>query len=301
MTENAPVLQETFDEESWMSSYGFITASRILGRFNVVLDGRDLIKALRNKQSFFHGLVELPLRHILNDVIYQQAKDYQLYAQKLFVDYLLSGETAKPDSSPGNYTREELESLREALTEHGPPVEELEFTHQQLVSDTHKTLIKHTKRWNANGAARAAELKAEYDLALSSKRIQEILSGIFCYIDSHASRTDLQNALDTVLEKYDELTLPEALKEDIMMFSEEQLGFSNEALEGVAQYQGSVEDIHFEVKRYRKVFYDIILKTNELLYVLPEYSKDPEEDEKNKESLHFDSTIGEDTTNDGAS
>ena len=78
----------------WFSTYGVITAERILGNYKINLAHTDLVGAIKSPFSFYHRLLQVPLKNVLNGIVLQQANDYHIYAQKLFIDYLLSGESA---------------------------------------------------------------------------------------------------------------------------------------------------------------------------------------------------------------
>src|SRR5947209_7982025 len=86
---------------AWCSTYGLVTAQRLLELYKIKLDPDDLKQALKMPSSFYHGLLKIPMRNVFTGIIWQQARDYQIYAQKLFIDYLLSGETNKEEETPG--------------------------------------------------------------------------------------------------------------------------------------------------------------------------------------------------------
>ena len=68
----------------WFSTYGLITSQRILGHYKIKLTVEELIPAIKTANSFYHILVKIPLKNVLNGIILQQANDYHVYVQKLF-------------------------------------------------------------------------------------------------------------------------------------------------------------------------------------------------------------------------
>src|SRR5580704_2455101 len=97
--------KQTADELSqWYSTYGVITAERILSTYQIALSQSDLLVAVKSPFSFYHQLLQVPLKNVLNGIVLQQANDYHVYAQKLFIDYLLSGESGKPPEAQGAQT-----------------------------------------------------------------------------------------------------------------------------------------------------------------------------------------------------
>ena len=133
--------QEQMDWSAWFSTYGVLTAERILARFNIHLSSDDLRAAAHDPLSVYYQLLRVPLKNVFNGIILQQAQDYQIYAQKLFIDYLLSGEDTKEPDQPGAVVREDLETQRQALIEKGEQFQTLENNHQILIAESQATLI----------------------------------------------------------------------------------------------------------------------------------------------------------------
>src|SRR5690606_37160436 len=94
---------------------GVITAERMLNRYQIRLQSTELLIAIKSPVSFYHRLLQVPLRNVLNGIIMQQAYDYHVYAQKLFIDYLLSGESGKDEEAQGALTRDAIENERKQL------------------------------------------------------------------------------------------------------------------------------------------------------------------------------------------
>ena len=141
--------EETTDWSAWFSTYGLLTADRILERFNLHLPHEELIRTIHDPRSVYFKLLRVPLKNVFNGIILQQAHDYQIYAQKLFIDYLLSGEDAKEKEAPGAMTREDLEQQRLKLIEMGEEFRELEEAHQTLIADSQACLVELSKDLNA--------------------------------------------------------------------------------------------------------------------------------------------------------
>src|SRR3989338_6796792 len=143
MTETTTITtdQDEFKELSdWFSTYGLITADRILSRYKIKLSPDELKQAMKTIDDPHHKLLKIPLHNVMNGIILQQVKDYQIYAQKLFIDYLLSGESGKPDASPGANIRKDLETQRLKLIKLSEALEALEYDHLQIISESQRTI-----------------------------------------------------------------------------------------------------------------------------------------------------------------
>jgi len=213
---------------AWASTYSLLTAERILGRLNIHLDNDKLIAATKDTRNVYFQLLRAPIKNILNGIILEQAVDYQVYAQKLFVDYLLSGESGKEESSPGANTREDLERERLELVEMGEHFDELQLAHKSLIAESQAYLIEMAKI-----------IKKDTSLMVNDELKDELVK--------------------------DELTIY-VEKSDVMGIN---------------------------LRDYRSQFYSSILKVTELLNLLTDYRIDKEQTTENRESLHFDSHIGD--------
>lgn len=161
---------EQVDWSGWFSTYGLLTAERILGRYNIHLKHDELVKVVKDTSSIYYQLLRAPLKHVFNGIILTQALDYQTYAQKLFVDYLMSGEDAKEKGSPGSAVREDLEQQRLVLVEMGAAFREIELAHTRLIAETQSALIELSRDLNLL-------------LQMEDANIQEIESILSAYID----------------------------------------------------------------------------------------------------------------------
>lgn len=136
------------DWSTWFSTYGLLTSERILARYNINLPHDELINSVKNPNSIYFQLLRMPLKNIFNGIILQQARDFQIYAQKLFVDYLLSGADAKDKDSPGAATREDIEMARIQLMETGEAFRKVEESHLILIAENQAKLVELTQDLN---------------------------------------------------------------------------------------------------------------------------------------------------------
>lgn len=226
MTDSKETLNENMSK--WISTYGFLTASKILETYQISLSADELILACSDLESVFYQILKVPISNLLTGIIFQQAVDYQVYAQKLFVDYLLSGEPDKSADLPGGNTREELEALRQKLVDMAEQFNNDDIEHKKLISESQAQLI--------------------------------------------------------------------AITDQIRPMIKE-MGLNTQDSFGVGEqmqvYLQRSEALNIRFRKYRKDFFDAILKTNELIACLPDYRIDVEKDSVNREPLFFDASLGE--------
>jgi hypothetical protein len=286
------------DLSSWFSTYGLLTAQRILERFKINLENEEIIAAIKNPRSLYYQLLRIPLKNIFNGIILQQAQDYQIYAQKLFIDYLLSPAGSKEEQEgSGSTTREDLEAERLKLMALGEAFNKQELAHQNLISESQGHLIKV-----------AASLQHLFqDIA---KKIQTVLKAQQIVKDEAL----IQKALRSAMVHYDKIdqetlavssnfwkTITEILEVDLSNEIRQTLatvlsevGDPREGVNNILSvYLEQTEDIGINFRSYRSQFYDVILRAIELISLIPDYHIDQERDAENRSSLYFDAHIGD--------
>ena len=279
-----------------LSTYGVITAERILGRYQIQLTQENLIEALKSPYSFYHRLLKIPLKNVLTGIILQQANDYHVYAQKLFIDYLLSGENAKGEEAQGAMVRESLEEERQQLVTLGEEYHKKEGQHNQLISSSQLSLMNIAQNFNKALEESIKKVSA----TLHDKGAQDVKSTIRQAINHalvHCDLNDpqLQSNQFLFTEKLNEIlniALTPDLKMQLMDNLAEVLKIVLELEEHIQPYANQGEELHVEVNSFREQFYNAILRIVDLLKLLPEYKINPLQDEINREPLHFDKNIG---------
>lgn len=103
--------------EALLSSYGLMTAEKILRKLNVHLSPFVIRLAIQKASSFYYSLLKLPAMIIFNGLIYDQTHDLQSLLQERMIEYLYSEEAKKAEDEPGLYYREEMEKIRLKLVD----------------------------------------------------------------------------------------------------------------------------------------------------------------------------------------
>lgn len=123
------------------STYAFLTADRILDRFGLALTQEKLTEAMRTPRSVYFQLLLVPFKNIINGIIYQQAYDYQVYLQKVFVDYLVSGSGNEDKEAPGATVREDLDENRLKLIALSEQFDKDGLAHKTLINQSQAKLL----------------------------------------------------------------------------------------------------------------------------------------------------------------
>ena len=285
------------DLSPWFSTYSVITAERVLGLLNIHLDSNEISQAVKNPINIYYLLLRVPIKNIFNGIILTQAQDYQVYAQKLFIDYLLSNETAKSEESQGFNTRESLEKERESLVNLGNEFNDLEFNHQTLIAESQNSLVPYAKKLQDILRSAASGLKKILNEQGVSKDEQIVFRAIREAISNYEKLDNeiLSNSsiFWNKLTKLLEIKLRDEQKE---RFSSILSGFNSlrdEINNTLISYLERAGDMEINLKSYRSQFYNIILRSTELINMLPDYYIDREKDQENRGQLYFDSNLGE--------
>lgn len=134
------------------STYGILTAERIFARCDIHLTHDSLSSVMRNPRSVYFQILLVPFKNIINGIILQQAYDYQIYVQKIFVDYLISGrgnESEEGEEKPGANIRDDLEENRLKLIAEAERFDKHTFTHKILIHQTQAHLTKQVALLNS--------------------------------------------------------------------------------------------------------------------------------------------------------
>ncbi len=280
----------------WLSTYGLLTSKRIFERFNIDVDTDELIAAIKNPMSIYHQLLSVPLKNIFNGIIFQQAKDYELYAQKLFIDYLLSGEGSKNDDSPGGTTREDLELLRTKLLEVSGEFEQQELSQKQLISESQSVLIQLSSELQnilQVASTKLGELLKEKGIIKGDKLIQHALQKAFIhYVEDEEQILEISSAFWGKLSEVVDVALTNEWREEMAVPLRSFIDLKKSMLSKLKPFIQRADDVGIEVRSYRRQFYDIVLRTTEFINYLPDYRVDGARDTDNRSSLYFDSLIG---------
>jgi hypothetical protein len=277
-------------DEAWLSTYSRVTAERILGYFDIKLTSTTLTQALLNPKSVINIILKTPFQQVVNGVIMQQAHDYQVYVQKLFVDYLLSGEQGKPEDSPGGMTRKLLDESRQAIEAYGKAFHEEENRHYKTIAETQQFYIHEIKAWDEQFKIQFNQLKQNLPIQSEKAFNEDVLQRWINHLDVRINIEE-QPAFWTFVQE--DCVLTDSIRVEIgracsvlinkiMEIDSKAQQLQNKTLEGYALFQD-----------YRQGFRKHILQVIEYFHNLPEYDVNPAVDEVNKELLHFNINIGD--------
>ena len=284
------------DLSLWLSTYGVLTANRILERLHIHLDNDELIPAIKDPRSLYHQLLIVPLKNVFNGIILQHAQEYQLYAQKSLIDYLLTGEGAKDAAVPGANTREDIEQERNKLIALDEQFSQLEFSHQKLISESQATLIRLSQKLQGilkTASGKIFKILSENNLsiegALIQKAIRQTISQHTTFNqDTLALNSNFWVEMAALLSIPLEEPLRQRLAEIFIVLGDPR----QEIKQTLATFKERSTDININLRSYRQQFYNIILRITELLTLLPDYHINHAQVELNRASLYFDSNIG---------
>lgn len=284
----------------WLSTYGLLTAERIFERIHFALTQDELLSTVRNPQGVCHQLLRVPLKNVFNGIIFQQARDYLVYAQKLFIEYLLSPEGNREESHDesisGSDTREALEVARLSLIDMEKAFAQREDAHAHLIAKSQASLIKLSKdlqKKSQQVVKKMTRISKPHDVT------GDDLQHAVRYFLIHSSGELTQDLLEVPelfwvdvastwpVELIDELRqkLPELLRP--------LADFIPSIHQTLAPYIEQADDLEIEFCQDRRQFYALIVEVTELIKSLPDYHLNAEQETKNRESLYFDAQLGE--------
>lgn len=285
------------DVSQLFSTYGFITAQRILEKYHIKLSQDALLVAIRNPFTFYYRILQIPTKNVLNGIILQQAGDFHVYTQKLFIDYLLSGESAKGEDAQGANTRANLEKERLHLIEIGEELHQLQNQQATIIANSQKALIHLSNEWSnlvsatqKNILTTLQDMGINIDLNQISKALTHVL--VHCDLLQEEVKGNPYLLIDQLNERLNCNLTPD-IKEKLMRHFDELKEFLSHFEEKINEHKEAAHQLAQQARFFRSEFYDAILKVIELIRLLPDYRLDEEQDLINREPLQFDKSIGE--------
>ncbi len=281
------------DLSLWFSTYGILTSQRVLEGYDIHLKHDDLISAIKNPNSIYYQLLRVPLKNVFNGIILQQVHDYQVYAQKIFIDFLVTGQSDKEEGSPGTGTREDLEEKRTRLIELGERYSLEQSEHQELIAESQSSMKKQAQELKKSLTSAAASLNKilrNHDIIKSEEVMKDAIQTAMVYYEKDDNPSaEFWEKISTVLGVELDQQIRSEFLSTLVVFNEQR-----QQIEGVlASYIDRTEEVEKHLKDFRTEFYDLILRVNELVKILPDYKPNPEQEAKNKSALNFDAKIGE--------
>jgi len=284
------------DLSQWFSTYGLITAERILGKYQIRLAHDELLTAIKTPASFYHRLLHVPLKNVLNGIVLEQANDYHIYVQKIFIDYLLSGESSKDEEAQGASTRDALEDERQKLVTLGEEYHAKKNEHDSLIANSQASLIEITQEWKAAlehaiSSVHATLKNTGHDV--NKSKIRKAIN--YTLISCELTPTQLEKNQYIMVEQMNEnlnisldADLKKKITDDLLDLLTIVAGFD----ENMSTFIEHTNVMNEQANSYRTQFYETILRVLELIKLLPDYKLNPEQDLVNREPLYFDKSIG---------
>ncbi|MDP3268950.1 MAG: hypothetical protein Q8M40_07865 [Legionella sp.] len=281
----------------WFSTYGTITAQRILERYHITLPSEELLYAIKSPLSFYHRIIQVPLKNVLNGIVLQQAHDYHVYAQKMFIDYLLSGESSKDQDSQGALTRESLEEERKKLVILGEEFNKRQREHNELIASSQATLIRIAHDWT-KALDSGVNLISNTLKNNAQETKKSLIRQSINFALTHTEIPGLINSgtlhlfVDKMNEQINVILTPE-LKDKILDSLKDLIDITANFDKKVGVYMEKCMEMSEQARSFRAQFYETILRVTNLIKLLPDYKINSVQDIVNREPLYFDPTVGE--------
>lgn len=284
------------DMSGWFSTYGSLTAQRILEGFHIKLDHDELLAAINNNRSIYYQLLRVPLKNVFNGIVMQQVHDYQVYVQKLLVDYLLSGQNDKGEDSPGSGARENLKEHSSTIMQLGDELNKTELEHQQLIAESQNILIKIATEIQKSIKAVSGQMNESLRGQNVTKSETEIMVAVrrafVSYKGDESEMFSNDSAFWALLSKELDISLDDNTRTKFSGVLSEFNAYRNELNSNLSTFLEKAEDIGRKIRTFRQEFYRVILTAKEIIQTLPEYKPDPQTNADNLSALNFDSKIG---------
>ena len=286
------VEQTTGDLSNWLSTYGVVTVEKILDRYGVKMASIDLIATLKNPHAMLSKLIQTPLKNVFNGLVLQQAKDYQSYIEKMFIDYLLSGES---DQNAESISREDIEQARQDFLQFTTDFQKVTHTHEKVIADSQTLLIQFFSQFHQKIAAAVkvvhSHLRDSRVVINNEARIVEMLYALMSGVKADQLIDDKSLVwvrCDQILGQDFDLSL----RVKLIKIIHDLIQIDSEALSKLAEFHTVASEVGLAIKNYRSEFGNMIKRINELFYALGTYQPNPTQLAINQIGMDFDTDLG---------
>lgn len=263
------------------SSYGIMTAKRVLANYDLKFSNDDVKTIMKNTSNIYGNFLNISLQNISNGLVLMQTKDYHIYLQKLFINYLVTSNP--PDKLSG--TKRSIEEKRLELVKFGEEFLSCERDHYNLVSQCQKNLKNIAKKWLKSLNLVAAKIHKD----LTNTKTSDII-GAFHYSFAHLDSLN-QTASSAFTENFKKklgvnFSEDKFIKE-FEIFTQQLATFKDD----LQQFVAATQIVNTKLKNYRSEFYQEILRVTQLFSQLSDYNQDDEKVISLKDHLKFDREV----------
>lgn len=270
---------------NWLSTYQWVTVGRLLEDYHFQLSDEAVLTILSSKSSFYYHLLEIPMGNVLNGIILEQIKEYQLFLQKLFVDYLVSGESDREAEEPGGATRQALETQRSQMLETGKAFDQCVLAYESLIIESQAAIRDFSKSLRAYlSEVHHTLLEPLTAHHCSATHLQ------LCFVNAQGFQVQLSGLAH--LEKTLKVSFPIEVRESLLNAFQDMSAHEKKLDALLETYHPRVQAIRIKLNDYRKIFYEWIGVVQNLLLQAAPYKLDEAQDALNREKLHFKSDVG---------
>lgn len=279
----------------WFSTYGLLTAERVLLQFQVRLSHDALISIVKTTNSLYHLLLKIPTQNIFNGIILQQARDYQIFAQKKMIDYLISGEAEKTEDMPGASIRESLSQEQDLINTMNTEFDSLCLEHQKWIANCQTQFITFSKQINQAlmGCAKILSQSFQNNKYTTAKLFKVLQQSLAKTSDIEVDLFNDHTTFWTNVCEELEIELVSIRLNEMQPFLEsiiKELAALKVANQTLVE---PTRDMGILIRDFRTRFYELILRVKELISHLPEYRVDEVLEAQKLESIQFNTEIGE--------
>lgn len=300
MIEQKVMIEQEEDEgiSQFLSTYQWVTVGQLLDGYGLKLPDTCVLDIIREKSSFYYQMLRLPAINVLNGIIVEQTKSYQIFIQKLFVDYLVSGE-ADVEETLGSETRASLETARQQVVELSAKFEEAEAAREKLIVESQCELIA----WVDGFKKAFKQISIEWQSELQQHTGEEIhLPLSACYsLFADAKGFEIQDKAWERFAKEVKLTLSLETKAILQNHLNTLQDLQKSFKHLIDHYGSGVFELRIDLNRFRKQFYHDIGHVQKLLVQLSDFKFDEVRDKQQRSALLFDAKIGADDDNGNSS
>ncbi len=140
------------------STYALMIGRRILQDFDMDLSHKRLAAQISHPNTYLHKLMFIPAKILDIGVSFTECREYQIFRNQKFINYIFRGEDGKGEDQPGHEVRQRIMGLQDDAVKLDEEVSQWEKSYSKLAHELYDGLEAKNKAFQEAVTLVASEL-----------------------------------------------------------------------------------------------------------------------------------------------
>ena len=281
----------TFDQHSLVPTHALITIQRILRYGGLILSNTQCVILYNAQGTFLRTILANSIKIVLAGILISHSKEFQMYAGKLLVDYLLSGASDAGEEAAGNSTRFILEENRRVIMQLSRRLYKHEMQYKTLIAEMQQWRIQRIQAFVTALDAAVITLKSMDLVEKSSVKLHDFLLQLVLTIPTQDALQSGEIVADLLLSNFKQRSSKQ-LEQDVLSIVANLITFNDDEQNNLQTERGAIIEQIDAFRLFRSDFLHAIQAIQQSLNVLADYHPNLQKRAAQRALLDFDYALG---------